>query len=151
MKTLVKTNGNLFRSMPFFDDFFMRDWPDASNLNWKTSGTSVPAVNVMETNDDFNIQVAAPGLKRDDFKVELDNNILTISSAEKKSREENSNDGTYTRKEFSYQNFQRSFTLPENKVEGEKISARYSDGILHITIPKKEEAKVKPVKQISVV
>jgi HSP20 family protein len=151
MKTLVRTNGNLFPAIPsLLNELFTDDWFDSSLANWKSSGTTLPAVNVRETNDDFRIEVAAPGMKRDDFKVELDNNVLTISSQREDKREEKESDGSYTRREFSYQSFQRSFTLPENKVEGDKINARYVDGILQITIPKKEEAKVKPAKQISV-
>jgi HSP20 family protein len=151
MKTLVRTNGNLFPAIPsLLNDFFTDDWFNSSLANWKSSGTSLPAVNVRETNDDFMIEVAAPGMKRDDFKVELDNNVLTISSQREDNGEEKDKDGTYTRREFSYQSFQRSFTLPENKVEGDKIAARYVDGILQVTVPKKEEAKVKPAKQISV-
>jgi HSP20 family protein len=151
MKTLVRTNGNLFPAIPsLLNDFFTDDWFNSSLANWKSSGTSLPAVNVRETNDDFMIEVAAPGMKRDDFKVELDNNVLTISSQREENNEEKDKDGAYTRREFSYQSFQRSFTLPENKVEGDKIAARYVDGILQVTVPKKEEAKVKPAKQISV-
>lgn len=151
MKTLVRTNGTLFPSLPsLLNDFLADDWLNSSLANWKSSGTTLPAVNVMETNDDFRIEVAAPGMKRDDFKVELDNNVLTISSQREDNREENERSGSYTRREFSYQSFQRSFTLPENKVEGEKIAARYVDGILQVTVPKREDAKVKPAKQISV-
>jgi HSP20 family protein len=151
MKTLVRTNGNFFPAIPsLLNDFFTDDWFNSSLANWKSSGTSLPAVNVRETNDDFMIEVAAPGMKRDDFKVELDNNVLTISSQREHDGEEKDKDGAYTRREFSYQSFQRSFTLPENKVEGDKIAARYVDGILQVTVPKKEEAKVKPAKQISV-
>lgn len=132
------------------DDFFSRDWLDSSLATWKTSGTTLPAVNVKETNDAFNIEVAAPGLKRDDFKVELDNNVLTISSEREDSHEEKDDQGNYTRREFSYQSFQRSFSLPERKVQGDKITAKYVDGILHVSIPKTEEARVKPAKQIAV-
>jgi HSP20 family protein len=150
MKTLVRTNGNLLPAIPsLLNDFLSDDWFDSSLTNWKSSGTSLPAVNVRENNDEFNIEVAAPGMKRDDFKVELDNNVLTISSEREDKREEKDNDG-YTRREFSYQSFQRSFRLPDNQVEGDKIAARYVDGILQITVPKKENAKVKPAKQIAV-
>jgi HSP20 family protein len=151
MKTLVRTNGNLFPAIPsLLNDLFTDDWFDSSLANWKSSGATLPAVNVLETNDDFRIEVAAPGMKRDDFKVELDNNVLTISSQRDDKREESKKDGSYTRREFSYQSFQRTFTLPEQKVEGDKIAAAYVDGILQITIPKKEQAKVKPAKQIAV-
>jgi len=118
-----------------------------ANRNYSTT---LPAVNVRETNDNFIIDVAAPGMKRDEFKVELDNNVLTISSQHEEKDEQQDETINYTRREFNYQSFQRSFTLPEDKVEGEKISARYLDGILNITVPKKDEAKVKPVKQITI-
>lgn len=151
MKTLVRTNGSSFPAIPsLLNDFFTDDWFNSSLTNWKSTGATLPAVNVRETHDDFQIEVAAPGMKRDDFKVELDNHILTISSHREDSKEEKGTDGTFTRREFSYQSFQRSFTLPENQVDGEKIAARYVDGILYITVPKKEEAKVKPAKQIAV-
>jgi HSP20 family protein len=152
MKTLVRTGNGLFPAMPsLFDDLFSRDWLDSSLANWKTMGATLPAVNVKETNDDFHIEVAAPGMKRDDFRVELQNNVLTISSEiEHQSEQNDPNDNNYTRREFSYQAFQRSFSLPENRVEGNKIEAKYTDGILHVTIPKREEAKVKPPRLIAV-
>lgn len=151
MKTLVRSNGNLFPAMPsLFDEFLNRDWFDSSLSNWRSSGATLPAVNVMETNDDFKIEVAAPGMNKHDFKVELDNNVLTISSEREESQEQTDKEGNYTRKEFSYQSFQRNFSLPETKVHGDKITARYEDGLLKVTVPKREEAKVKPAKQIEV-
>jgi HSP20 family protein len=151
MKSLVKSNGSLFPSIPsLFDDFLMRDWFDWSLGNWRMAGSTLPAVNIIETNDDFRIEVAAPGMKREDFKVELDNNTLVISSEREEKSEEKDQHGNYTRREFSYQSFQRSFALPENMVDGEKISAKYKDGILYITVPKREEAKLKPARQIAV-
>lgn len=150
MKTLVRQNATLFPSLPsLLEDFFNHEWVDSTLANGYYSAT-LPAVNVQETNDDYLIEVAAPGMKRDEFKVELDNNVLTISSDREEKHEQQDETRGYTRREFNYQSFQRSFTLPENKVEGDKISARYVDGILHITVPKKEEAKVKPVKQIAI-
>ena len=151
MSSLVKSNRTLFPAIPsLLDDFFGRDWLDSTLGNWKMQGATLPAVNVRETNDSYMIEVAAPGMKRDDFKVELDNNVLTISSQREESHEEKDHNGQFTRREFSYQSFSRSFSLPENKVKGDEISARYADGILYITVPKTEEAKVKPAKQISV-
>ena len=151
MKSLVKSNGSFMPTIPsLFEDFLTRDWLDSSLANWRVPGATLPAVNVVETNDDFKIEVAAPGMKRNDFKVELDNNVLTISSAREDKAEEKDANGNYTRREFSYQSFQRSFSLPENKVLGDKITARYTDGILHVTVPKSEDAKVKPAKQIAV-
>ena len=147
MKTLVRQNATLFPSLPsLLEDFFDREWIDSSLA--RRSGATLPAVNVKEDNDQFTIEVAAPGMKRDDFKVELNQNVLTILSNKEEAQEEQNEN--YTRREFNYQSFQRSFTLPENKVEGEKIAARYVDGILRISVPKKEEAKIKPVKLITV-
>ena len=151
MKNLVRSNGNSFSSVPsLLNDFFADEWFNSSLANWRTAGANLPAVNVRETNDNFIIDVAAPGMKRDDFKVELDNNMLTISSEIEEKQEEKDKNGKFTRREFSYQSFQRSFSLPENKVDGGKISAKYTDGILHIVVPKREEAKIKPARQITV-
>ncbi|HEX6225232.1 MAG TPA: Hsp20/alpha crystallin family protein [Chryseolinea sp.] len=151
MKNLVRTNGDSFSSIPsLLNEFFNDGWFDSSLGNWRSQGGSMPAVNVRESNDEFMIEVAVPGMKRDDFKVELDNNVLTISSSKEEKAEEKNRAGEYTRREFSYQAFQRSFSLPEAKVEGGKISAKYTDGILYVTVPKREEAKMKPVRQIAV-
>lgn len=151
MKTLVKPGGNLFPAIPsLMEDFFLRDLFDTSNGSWTSSGATLPAVNIGETNDAFIIEVAAPGMKREDFHVERDNNMLTISSTREGKQEEKDKGNLYSRREFSYQSFQRTFALPENKIEGDKISAKYTDGILYITVPKKEEAKVKPPKQIAI-
>ena len=150
MKTLVRQNATLFPSLPsLLEDFFNRDWADSTLAN-RSYPATMPAVNVRETNEEYIIDVAAPGMKREEFKVELDSNVLTISSQREEKREENDEIKNYTRREFNYQSFQRSFTLNENKVEGDKISARYAEGILHVTVPKKDEAKVKPVRQIKI-
>ena len=94
------------------------------------------------------IEVAAPGMSKDDFTVNYDNGRLTISSER---RNEKSDEGeNYTRREFSYQSFQRSFNVPENIVSGDKISANYKDGILHIHLPKREEVKPKPSREIKI-
>lgn len=148
-KSLVKTNGSLFPAIPsLLEDFFGRDWLDSTIANWTGSGSTLPAVNVQETDADYLIEVAAPGMKRGDFKIELENNVLTIFSQAENSREEK--DSKYTRREFSYQSFRRSFTLPENRVKGDEVRAKYVDGILRITIPKAENAKAKPARQIAV-
>ena len=127
------------------EEFFNHELPYSWNRNWATIST--PAVNILETNDEFRIEVAAPGLNKDDFKINLDNNELTISVNKEVSKEEK--DETYTRREFGYSSFTRSFTLPET-VHGEKISAGHKDGILTIHVPKKEEAIPKPAREIAV-
>jgi HSP20 family protein len=151
MKTLARSNGNLFPALPsLLEGFFDRDWFDSSLSNWRGEGASLPAVNIRETDDALEIEVAAPGMKRDDFKVELDNNVLTISSAREHTQEEKNHQGSFIRKEFSYQSFQRSFSLPENKVKGDSINAKYKEGVLLITIPKTEEARRRAPRRISI-
>lgn len=151
MKALMKSKRDLTPGFPsIFDDFFGGDWMNWAGFNNSLAGTTLPAVNVSESNDAFKIEVAAPGMKKNDFKIDLDNNLLVISSEKEEKNEEVDKEGSFHRKEFSYQSFKRSFSLPLHAVDHEKITANYSDGILHIEIPKKEEAKLKPVKQIKV-
>ncbi len=127
------------------DDFFGRDFMD--NLFSERTGINVPAVNLAENNDEYRIEVAAPGLEKNDFKIDLDNNVLTISS-EKEIKDEQK-DEKFMRCEFNYSKFSRSYTLPES-ANAEKIKANHKDGILYVRIPKKEEAKQKPPKQIDI-
>lgn len=127
-----------------FNDFF-RDW---STSNFSDTNTTLPAVNIKENENEFLVDVAVPGMEKGDFKIDLDNDILTISS-EKTINNENS-DEKYTRKEYSYLSFKRSFTLPKGVVDSDNISATYKNGELKITIPKLEEAKPKPIKLIEV-
>ncbi len=131
-----------------FDRFFENDMFDWSNRNFSNTNTTLPAVNIKEDDDGFEVEMSAPGLDKKDFKIELNNSVLTISS-EKEVENETKEGQQFTRKEFSYQSFSRSFTLPET-VEGEKIKAKYENGVLSVSIPKKEEAKPKPVKQIEI-
>lgn len=144
---LIKTN-QANRLPSVFDDIFKTDWLGGTT-NMNSIGTSIPAVNIQESDDNFTVQVAAPGKTRDDFKIELDNDVLTISSEEKKEKETNEKNGRYTRREFSYSNFKRAFSLPES-VQSDKISASYENGVLMINLPKKEEAKVQPKRMIEI-
>jgi HSP20 family protein len=146
--SLVKRENALPVWSNFFNDFLNRDWFDWSNQNFSLTNTTIPAVNIKETENDFEVDVAAPGMAKEDFKIELNNNILAISS-EKQSESQNEDGQNLTRREFSYQSFSRSFTLPE-LVERDGITAKYDNGILRIIIPKKEEAKPKPLKQIPI-
>lgn len=146
---IVKRSQNLFPGIPsLFDDFFTRDLWDWRLGNFAEKGASMPAVNIRETDNEFSVEVAAPGMKKDDFKIELDNNMLTISS--EREHEEERKEGEYCRREFSYSSFRRSFSLPEDAVNTEKINARYENGVLQIHLPKKEEAKPKPVRTIRI-
>ena len=151
MTSLVKRNGTLglFPELPsMFDDPFLRNWFNWSNTNQDTG--TLPAVNIRETNETYDITVAAPGMTKNDFKVELDptNNRLTISG-EKKEQVEDKHSG-FLRKEFQYNTFLRSFTLGDKLVEGDKIQAKYTDGILHIVLPKSPDAKTKATRVIPI-
>lgn len=141
---LIKRNSFIPSSTSLFDDFFSRDLFDWS----KSEGNGlVPRVNIKENNDGFSVDIAAPGMKKEDVQVELDNDMLTVSSEVSQNQEEK--DERYTRKEFSYHAFRRSFYLP-NTVEVDEINATYKDGILNLWIPKREEAKKKPARMISI-
>ena len=131
-----------------FDRFWENELFDWANRNYSNTNTTLPAVNIKEDKDGFEVEMSAPGFEKSDFKIELNNSLLTISS-EKKIENETKEGQQFTRREFSYQSFSRSFNLPET-VEGEKIEAKYENGILRLSIPKKEEAKPKPVKQIEI-
>jgi len=145
--TLVKRKSdNLFPSL--FDNFFSRDLMDWNNSNFSNTNTTLPAVNIRENDQEFIIEVAAPGMNKKDFNISLDNNQLNISS--ESTNETENNEGSYSRREFSYQSFSRSFRLPVSLIDGDKISAKYEEGILFIHLPKKEEAKPKPSRMISI-
>tara|TARA_R110002050_G_scaffold77282_7_gene164921 strand:- start:4011 stop:4463 length:453 start_codon:yes stop_codon:yes gene_type:complete len=131
-----------------FDRFFDTNLFDWSNRNYSTTNTTLPAVNIKEDHDGFEVEVAVPGFDKKDFKIDLNNSLLTISS-EKKMDDETKEGQQFTRREFSYQSFSRSFTLPQT-VESDKIVAKYENGILKVNIPKKEEVKPKPPKQIEI-
>ena len=139
---------NAFPDMPgIFNDLFTRDLWNWGLSNNSATNTTIPAVNISETPERFDVEVAAPGMKKEDFRVELDGNMLTISS-ERKNEWENKEDQRYTRREFSYQSFQRSFQLPAQVVDSDRIEAKYENGLLRLMIPKKEEAKQKPPRMI---
>jgi len=129
--------GRLFPSMDIDNEFF------------DSNGGSLwsPGANIIENENDFKIELAAPGLEKKDFKVEVNNNILTISAEkEEEKKDENNN---YKRREFSYNSFSRSFTLPDNSLP-DKIDAKYENGVLRLILPKKEVTVSKPAKQIKV-
>jgi HSP20 family protein len=148
--TLARLSDNAYPAFPsFINRFFEGDLMDWTNSNFAGTNSTLPAVNIRENKDEFLIEVAAPGMSKDAFKVNYDNGRLTISSEMRNEKEEKKKE-LYTRREFSYMSFQRSFTIAENVVEGEKIKASYTDGILHITLPKREEVKPKPAREIRI-
>ena len=147
--SLIKRNGELFPAIPsLFDDFFNRDFFDWGNNNYSATNTTVPAINIKEGNDSFEVEMAAPGMQKQDFHISLDGNTLTIASEKK--HEENREDEKYTRREFSYQSFRRNFTLPKDVVDEDGIVAKYENGVLRLTIPKKEHAKQKMPRLIEI-
>ncbi|WP_299486019.1 Hsp20/alpha crystallin family protein [uncultured Allomuricauda sp.] len=139
--SLVKRNNLFFPSI--MDEFLNPDWFGGVD-NWKTSA---PAVNIKDNTEGFELELAVPGGKKKDFKIEVENDILTISS-EVKSKDTETKEN-YTRKEFTYASFKRAFTLPET-VDGSKIDAKYEDGILKVALPKKEEALPEPKRLITI-
>ena len=139
---LVRRNSNpLFPSL--LDEFFGTAFP----LTAPTPRVHVPSVNISESDTAFQVALAAPGKNRKDFNVELDDHVLTISS--ESSREDESKSTQFTRREFTYDNFQRSFRLPDT-VDTSGIKAKYDNGVLTIELPKLQEAIPEPKKQIEI-
>ncbi|WP_299577117.1 Hsp20/alpha crystallin family protein [uncultured Sunxiuqinia sp.] len=144
----IRKHENLPLWPKLFNDFFDRDWMNFSTRNFSNTNTTLPSVNIKEDDNGFEVEMAAPGFEKNDFKIDLDNSMLTISS-EKKVDSETKKGQQFTQREFSYQSFSRSFTLPQS-AESDKITASYANGILKISIPKKEEAKPKPARNIEI-
>jgi HSP20 family protein len=140
--TTLKFNQPTLKTLDSFLDNLLSDLPMKNTYN----GINFPPVNISETNDNYEVEFNVPGRKKEDFKITIDKNILTVSFEKK---EENKEEGKqFIKKEFIMQSFKRSFTLDE-KINAESINAKYEDGLLLITLPKKEEVKVMP-KEISV-
>jgi len=143
--TLIKWNNRRVPAFTdWFDDFFTGN---SYHPIQRTYSETAPAVNIQENNTEFIVDVAAPGYQKNDFNVEVDRNQLVISA-----KSEISNDETndhYTKREFSSSSFQRSFTLPET-VKEDKIAANYENGILKLSIPKREEAVIQPKREIKI-
>ncbi len=121
---------------------------DNSSYSSAPQNRTAPAINVRENEDEYNIEVAAPGLKKDNFKVEINNSILSISYEDESKKEVE--EQNYTRKEFTYNNFCRSFSIPRTEVDDSKIDASYKDGILTVRLQKRDELKPKPSRMISI-
>ncbi len=150
MKSLL--NNKTGSSLPTLECDLLGNGFNCSNLlnidnDLWNGGLKVPLANVTETKNEFRVDLSAPGLKKEDFKVDVEDGTLTISSEKKEEKEENKEN--YKRREFSYNSFSRTFELPENVLE-DKINAKYDNGMLHISIPKKETGSSKPKKAIEV-
>ena len=139
---------NLIRKQtPFFpsliDDFIYNDW----NIKSPSHSSTMPAVNIIELDSQFEIELAVPGIQKEDFAIEVEEGILSISSTQEE--EQVNEKGKFTRREFSYNSFRRSFTLP-NSVDPTKIDASYSNGVLRVLLPKHKEAQPQPKKLIKI-
>lgn len=147
---LIKKNGNApsTKGPALFDDFISQELFNWGNNNYVSNSFNVPAVNIKEKPDSFEIEVAAPGLEKKDFNIVINEDLLSISSSKKHNEE--SNEVNFTRREFTYMSFERSFKLPKGVIDENKINARYDNGILLINIPKKEEARIKSPKTIEI-
>lgn len=147
--TLIKRN---IHGSPWFNAFF----DDEHSRNFVTDGMfsrgTIPAVNIKESEKEFKLELAVPGLKKEDFNIELDGARLTVSCKKEASSEhsDKTTEGNYTQREFHYSSFSRSFTLPEKKIDFEKINAKYNDGILEIILPKFEQNNISRNKVITV-
>ncbi|MES2133944.1 MAG: Hsp20/alpha crystallin family protein [Bacteroidota bacterium] len=143
MYSFVKNNNErnriLYNEFPsFFDDVFTKDFLNKSAK--RSAFHTVPSVNIKETDKSFELDFAAPGLEKKNFKIELVDDKLVISAQQEVATEEkNENADSFTRKEFNYNSFSRSFVLPEKMVDKESINASYENGILKVMIPKKEK------------
>jgi HSP20 family protein len=137
MALLKRNDGGMLSFRPMINDFFDTDRFLFDKL-WNNE--TIPAVNISENEKGFDIELAAPGLKKNDFKVKLENGMLTISAEKKEEKEEKTN--KYTRQEFRYNSFTRSFTLPENAKEDD-VQAHYEDGVLKLHVAKKVIAPAK--------
>ncbi len=138
--SIIKRSDVLFPSL--MNEIFKPDWFGGL----ENDKSNVPAVNIKENEKDFELELAVPGRKKEDFRIEINENLLTISTESK--TEENVEKDNYTRREFAYSSFKRAFTLPET-IDEENIKANYENGILKFTLPKKAEALPKPKRIIA--
>lgn len=145
-----RKNGNddlfPFRRNDFLNRFFSPRLFDSDDDFWGQN-IGIPPVNISETDKEFKLDLSVPGLKKEDFHIDVDRNVLTISSEKKE--ESNEDEKNYRRREFSYSSFSRTFQLPED-VDENNIGAKYENGMLQINIPKKEGANIRRKREISV-
>ncbi len=139
--TLIKRTNPFMPVSSFLDDIFADDFDFMKKMQ------TMPSVNIVEKKDSYYIELAAPGLKKEDFDLDLDNNTLTISC---QNEEEKLDEGDkYTKKEYSFSSFKRVFTLPDT-ADIDKIKAEYVDGLLKVSIAKRPEAHVQPKRKIEI-
>ncbi len=149
MFSLTKTNNDrnrLFTDFPLlFDDAFSKNFFEKQNRMFNT-----PAVNIKETDKSFELDLAVPGMDKKDFKIELKDGSITISAKHENKVEETNEKERYSRREFSYQSFSRSFVLAEDLIDTEGINAKYENGILNVSIPKKSNAQINLSREIQI-
>ncbi|WP_126246628.1 Hsp20/alpha crystallin family protein [Chitinophaga rhizosphaerae] len=143
MKTLSLKPDTMFPAL--WDDFFS-GWLDMNGKKNKPFLT-VPAVNISEEKNAFKIAMAVPGMKKEDFRIDVSEGLLTVSSQQESKQEEEKDN--YWKQEYNYSSFTRSFEIPDSVIAS-KIEAKYTDGVLEIALPKKEETKSSPTVNVAV-
>lgn len=148
MSNLIKWpfGNDIFPSVKNLLNEFWMDTPEFFNRMINT-GTTLPAANFKENDQTYEIELAVPGMSKEDLKIGLENNRLTVSAEKKAEKEEKEKD--YTRREFSFSSFSRSFSLPEN-VNQDAVNASYADGVLHLSVPKLAEVKAPAAREIAI-
>ena len=149
MKALIKKNGSIPAVNTYLDDFFSRDIFDLTDKNFSALGSDIPYANLKETDTTLEVELAAPGMKKEDFKIEIENNMLKISTRKELKKDQTEKKESYVKKEFSYHSFYRSFYLPDF-IDENKIEASYTNGILHVIISKKEGGQKKTTRRIDI-
>lgn len=144
--TLIRTKPEM-RFQGLFDNLFSPEFQILNRSGLAATSPSLPKVNIKEGEDGYLLELAVPGMAKENFKIKLDQEVLSISSEKKEEATEDTKE--YRRQEFTYHAFERRFNLPED-VDSEKISANYVNGVLSVEIPKREEAKPKPPKAIEI-
>jgi len=144
--TLVRRFNNQMPGLNnIFDDLFGKEFFYSPAIEGKNT---MPSINVRETENEYVIEVAAPGLKKENFNIEIENNVLSVSYQQNEENEEK--EKGFIRHEYNYSSFTRSFSVPKNEVDESKIEASYEDGILSITLQKRLEVKPKPARMIEI-
>ncbi len=143
MRTVRKHPGMLVNVPSLFNEFFNEDFG-----NYRSLGAFRTSVNILENENEYGLELVAPGFEKEDFNLKIENNELVISAEVK--AEEKKVEGKYNRREFKTQSFTRAFSLPENEIIEEDVKANYVNGVLKVSLPKREEAKPKAPKMIEI-
>jgi HSP20 family protein len=139
MNSLIKRNNMLFSQWPMFDDFLVKEVFNSPNI--QNSRINFPAVNIRETEKSWELEVIAPGIDKENIQIDLENNKLLVTATIGEQHEAEGPQDKYYRREYTFTGFKRSFTLPENLVNPEQVSAKHLNGVLYISLPKMEKEK----------